>query len=150
MTIREASVKFNLDEKEIRARKKGNMIIGVRKEGKNVVIPDDTILIPSKKEVQSFLLQILKYKNNKSIAISRAMCPQKEQLQAIMIYLYDRGFVAEYSFSENIKTLFDSIQITDGGFDFILGRGSFGKLSSIVPVPIQLNPSINISAIKVG
>ena len=88
MTIKEASVKFNLDEKEIRARKKDNMIIGVRKDGKSVVIPNDTILIPSKKEIQSFLLQIVKYKNNKSIAISRAMCPQKEQLQAIMIYLY--------------------------------------------------------------
>ena len=54
MTIKEASVKFNLDEKEIRARKKDNMIIGVRKDGINVVIPDDTILIPSKKEIQSF------------------------------------------------------------------------------------------------
>ena len=29
MTIKEASVKFNLDEKEIRTRKKDNMIIGV-------------------------------------------------------------------------------------------------------------------------
>ena len=88
MTIREASVKFNLDEKEIRARKKDNMIIGVRKDGKSVVIPNDTILIPSKKDIQSFLLQIIKYKNNKSIAISREMSPQKQQLQAVMIYLY--------------------------------------------------------------
>ena len=150
MTIREASVKFNLDEKEIRARKKDNMIIGVRKDGKSVVIPNDTILIPSKKDIQSFLLQIIKYKNNKSIAISRAMCPQKEQLQAVMIYLYKKGFIGSFTFSEDIAVLFDNIQITDCGFDFVLGYGSFDKLSSIGPIPIQLNPSINISAIKVG
>ena len=150
MTIKEASIKFNLDEKEIRARKKDNMIIGVRNEGKNVVIPNDTILIPSKKDVQSFLLQIVKYKNNKSIIISRSMCPEKEQLQAIMIYLYNRGFIGEYTFSENIASLFDNVQITDSGFDFVLGYGSFVRLSSIVSKPIQLNPSINISAIKVG
>lgn len=150
MTVKEASIQFNLDEKEIRARKKDNMIIGVRKDGKNVVIPNDTILIPSKKDIQSFLLQIVKYKNNKSIAISRAMCPQKDQLQAIMIYLYNRGFVGEFIFSEDIEALFDNIQITDSGFDFIFGYGSFNKLSNIAPIPIQLNSNINISAIKVG
>lgn len=150
MTIKEASVNFNLDEKEIRARKKDNMIIGVRKDGNCVVIPNDTILIPSKKDIQSFLLQIVKYKNNNSITISRAMCPTSEQLQAIMIYLYNRGFIGEYTFSEDIYTLFDNIQITDSGFDFVFGYGSFNKLSSVVSIPIQLKPSINISAIKVG
>lgn len=78
------------------------------------------------------------------------MCPQKEQLQAIMIYLYNRGFIGNFTFSEDIEVLFDNIQITDSGFDFVFGYGSFNKLSSIVPIPIQLNPSINISAIKVG
>jgi hypothetical protein len=150
MTIKEASVHFNLDEKEIRARKKDNMIIGVRKDGKCVVIPNDTILIPSKKDIQSFLLQIVKYKNNNSVTISRAMCPKTEQLQAIMIYLYNRGFIGEYTFSEDIGVLFKNIQITDSGFDFIFGYGSFDKLSNVVSIPIQLNPSINISAIKVG
>lgn len=150
MTIKEASAKFNLDEKEIRARKKENMIIDVHNDGKRVVIPDDTILIPSKKDIQSFLLQIIKYKNNNSIVISRELCPGKEQLQAVMIYLYKRGFIGNFTFSEEIKTLFDNVQITDSGFDFVLGYGSFGKLSNITPTPIQLNPSINISLVKVG
>lgn len=150
MTIKEASAKFNLDEKEIRARKKENMIIDVHNDGKRVVIPDDTILIPSKKDIQSFLLQIIKYKNNNSIVISRALCPEKEQLQAVMIYLYKRGFIGNFTFSEEIETLFDNVQITDSGFDFVLGYGSFGKLSNIMPAPIQLNPSINISLIKIG
>jgi hypothetical protein len=150
MTIKEASVKFNLDEKVIRARKKENMIIGVRKDGNSVVIPNDTVLIPSKKDIQSFLLQIIKYKNNKATTISRAMCPQKEQLQAIMIYLYQRGFVGKFEFSEDIENLFDNIQITDIGFDFVFGYGSFDKLSNIVSVPVQINPSFSFSAIKVG
>lgn len=150
MTIKEASAKFKLDEKEIRARKNENMIIDVHNDGKRVVIPDDTILIPSKKDIQSFLLQIIKYKNNNSIVISRELCPEKEQLQAVMIYLYKRGFIGNFTFSEEIKTLFDNVQITDSGFDFVLGYGSFGKLSNITPTPIQLNPSINISLVKVG
>lgn len=150
MTIKEASVKFNLDEKEIRARKKDEMIIGVRKDGRNVVIPNDTILIPSKKDIQSFLLQIVKYKNNKSTIISRSICPQTEQLQALMIYLYNKGFIGNFTFSEDIKVMFDNVQITDSGFDFVFGYGAFNKLSNVVSIPIQLNPNINISAIKVG
>lgn len=75
MTIREASKKFNLEEKEIRNRQRNDMIPGIYKEGKNIVIPDNTEIIPSKKEIQSFLLQILKYRNNNNIVISRKLCP---------------------------------------------------------------------------
>lgn len=150
MTTGEASEKFNLDEKEIRARKNDNMIIGAYNKRRRIVIPDDTILIPSKKDIQSFLLQIIKYKSNNSIVISRALCPGRDQLQAVMIYLYERGFIGNFTFSEEIKSLFDNVQITDSGFDFVFDYGSFGKLSNITPTPIQLNPSINISLIKVG
>lgn len=150
MTIKEASVKFGIEEKEIRTRKKDNMIIGVYKDGKSVVIPDETMLIPSKKQIQSFLLQIVKYKNNNSFSISRALCPQEDQLNALMNYLYERGFIGEYTFTKDIKRLFDNIQITDDGFDFVFGHCCFNKLSSIDSIPIQLNPSINLSVIKVG
>ena len=49
MTIKEASVKFNLEVQEIRRRKRDDMILGVRKDGRKIIIPDDTVLIPSKK-----------------------------------------------------------------------------------------------------
>lgn len=150
MTTGEASEKFNLSKEEIRARKNANMIIGAYNKRHRIVIPDDTILIPSKKDIQSFLLQIIKYKNNNSIAISRALCPGKDQLHAVMKYLYKRGFIGNFTFSEEIKTLFDNVQITDSGFDFVFDYGSFGKLSNITPTPIQLNPSINVSLVKVG
>ena len=150
MTTGEASEKFNLAKEEIRARKNANMIIGAYNKRHRIVIPDDTILIPSKKDIQFFLLQIIKYKNNNAIVISRELCPEREQLQAVMIYLYRRGFIGNFTFSEEIKTLFDNVQITDSGFDFVFDYGSFDRLSNITPVPIQLNPSINISLIKVG
>lgn len=152
MTIREASIKFNLDEKEIRKRKKDNMIINVRRDGRCVVIPDDTMVIPSKKDIQSFLLQIIKYKNNNSFAISRSLCPEKEQLSAIMKYLYIRGFIGDYTFAEKIEDLFSNVQITDSGFDFVFGYGSFSKLSSIISTPIYLNlgADCSFSIVKVG
>lgn len=150
MTVKEASVKFNIEEKEIRNRKKDNMIIGARKEGRNIVIPDDTVLIPSKKDIQSFLLQIVKYKNNQFAIISRSICPSDEQMKAVMCYLYNRGFIGEYIFSENIKEMFNAIQITDDGFDFMLGHGTFQKLSNIISSPIQINPNLNFSVVKVG
>ena len=66
MTTGEASEKFNLAKEEIRARKNANMIIGAYNKRHRIVIPDDTILIPSKKDIQFFLLQIIKYKNIKA------------------------------------------------------------------------------------
>ena len=42
MTVKEASIRFNLNEKEIRKRQRDNMIIGIRKDGRSVVIPDNT------------------------------------------------------------------------------------------------------------
>lgn len=150
MTIREASIKFNLDEKEIRKRKKDNMIINVRKDGRSVVIPDDTMLIPSKADIQSFLLQIIKYKNNNAFTISKSLCPGREQLHAVMDYLYKRGFIGNYTFTEEIEEMFSNVQMTDSGFDFVFGYGSFDKLSSIVSAPVHLNASGSFSLVKVG
>ena len=73
MTVKEASIRFDLDEKEIRKRQRDNMIIGIRKDGRSVVIPDNTEIIPSKSEVRSFLFQILKKRNNVETIISRSL-----------------------------------------------------------------------------
>ena len=53
MTVKEAADKLNLDEKEVRKRRKDNMIIGLRKVNGRLIIPDDTAIIPSKKETKS-------------------------------------------------------------------------------------------------
>ncbi len=150
MTIKEASVKFNIDEKEIRNRKRDNMIIGVRKDGRTIVIPNDTILIPSKKDIQSFLFQIIKYKNNPSTTISRGLCPNSDQLEVLINYLYKRGFIGQFDYINDISELFRRIQLTEDGFSFVFGVSSMKRIASIIPSPLQLNPSINISAIKVG
>ena len=150
MTVKEASIRFNIDEKEIRKRRKDKMIIGARTDGKSVVIPDDTIIIPSKNDIQHFILQIIKYKNNNTYPISRSLCPQSEQLKAVIDYLFKRGFIGEVDFEENISTLFKKIQITDDGFDYVIGYGKYNKLLNIQSVPININPNISISALHVG
>ena len=60
MTVKEASVIFKLEEKEIRKRNSDSMILGVGKIGRNIFIPDDTKIIPSKLEIKAFLVQIIK------------------------------------------------------------------------------------------
>ena len=50
------------------------MIFGVRTVKNRVIIPDETVIIPSKQEIQAFLFQILKYKNNPNVTISREFC----------------------------------------------------------------------------
>mgnify|MGYP000130445727 CR=1 FL=1 len=82
MTVKEASIRFDLDEKEIRKRQRDNMIIGIRKDGRSVVIPDNTEIIPSKSEVRSFLFQILKKRNNVETIISRSLCPTTSSLKS--------------------------------------------------------------------
>lgn len=74
MNIKEAAEKFGLDETEIKNRKKDGMIFGVRTVKNRVIIPDETVIIPSKQEIQAFLFQILKYKNNPNVTISREFC----------------------------------------------------------------------------
>lgn len=154
MTTKEASEKFHLDIKEVRARIKDKMIPDVYKKGSRIIIPDETSIFPSKNDIKQFLFQIIKYKNNNSTVISRELCPQAEQLQALMAYLYKRGFIGKYIFSEDIRILFDNVQLTDSGLEFVFGQNAFAKLSGLASIPLQLNPSFNTSisaiAIKVG
>ena len=122
MTVKEASKKFNLDEKEIRNRQRNDMIIGIRKDGRNIVIPYDTEIIPSKKDIQSFLLQILRQRNNVNTVISRKLCPDKSTPDSLMRYLYKRGFIGRY---DETSTDVDSISIArpqnrSGGADIFL------------------------------
>ena len=139
MTVKEASIRFDLDEKEIRKRQRDNMIIGIRKDGRSVVIPDNTEIIPSKSEVRSFLFQILKKRNNVETIISRSLCPTTSSLKSLLSYLYKRGFIGEYS--ENVPTdeLINSVRLTDDGLSYIFGEKMFTSLN--IPISIPLNIS---------
>ena len=149
MTVKEASEKFNIDEKEIRKRNKDGMILGVRKDGRHIVIPNDTIIIPAKKEIQSLLLQIIKLKNCDAYPINRKVCLNEAMLKAIITYLYERGFIEEIKFESDIKDLFHKIRITDDGFDYVIGYGTYGRLSRFELTPISINPSVNFTALRV-
>lgn len=139
MTVKEASIRFDLDEKEIRKRQRDNMIIGIRKDGRSVVIPDNTEIIPSKSEVRSFLFQILKKRNNVETIISRGLCPTTSSLKSLLSYLYKRGFIGEYS--ENVPTdeLINSVRLTDDGLSYIFGEKMFTSLNIPISIPLNIN-----------
>ena len=149
MNVKEASRKFNLDEKGVRKRCSDHMVRGVYKEKGKIVIPDETTIIPSKIDIQNFLFQILKYKNNNSIAISRTLCPGEKELHELCKYLYMRGFVGEFNFTNNIQYLFNNIKLTDDGLAFVFGR-LYEKISSERYSKLNVNPTANFSFINVN
>lgn len=88
MTIKEASIKFNVDKSIIKKSIEGGML-PKRKIGRFCDIPDDTKFIPVKSEIQYFLFQILKFKNDGNKGISRKLCPNAESLNILFEYLYN-------------------------------------------------------------
>lgn len=139
MTMKEAAKKFNLDEKELRNRRKAEMILGVHKEGRYIVIPDETEIIPSKQSIQTFLLQILKKKNNEGYIFPRNLCSDKKDLAALLHYLFVRGFIGEYD-TENPETvLHGEVCLTEEGIEYIFGQKKYQALNASMPVNLSFS-----------
>lgn len=148
MTVKEAADKLNLDEKEVRKRRKDNMIIGLRKVNGRLIIPDDTAIIPSKKEIQAFLVQILKFKNDSNYVISRELCPDANSLNNIVTYLFKRGFIGEVKSDSNIAHLFSRIKVTESGFDYVVKSNINSTTTSNVSINIlSVNPQLKVGAV---
>lgn len=145
MTIKEASVKFKIDEKEIRKRQREGMIIGIRKEGKSVIVPDDTEIIPSKRDIKSFLLQILKQRNNATTIISRGLCPDEKTLRSLLKYLYKRGLIGEYDETISDNDLIKQVKLTDEGLSYVFGDKNYTSLNTPIALPLTVN--INIASV---
>ena len=150
MTVKEANVRFGKDVKDIRKSHKDGMILGSHKVGRNIIIPDETTIIPAKKEIQNFLLQILKFKNNHFYVISRDLCPTPDHLKVLVEYLVKKGLIGSVNISDNITDniteLLESIQLTDKGFEFTFSAYYYDKINAICSVPLN----INISGVHVG
>ena len=71
MTTNEACENSDWKRKRLYKRIKAGMIPGVVKKGRMFVIPNETPFIPSEQEIRTFLLQILKFKNNPSYVFFR-------------------------------------------------------------------------------
>jgi hypothetical protein len=139
MTVKEASIHFNLEEKEIRKRYNAKMIIGARKDGRCIVIPDNTEVIPSKAEIKAFLLQILKQRNNPSHIMSRGLCPDLGSLKCLLRYLYTRGFIGGYRDCESAEEMLTNIQLTEEGFSFVFGEKTYIALNKGFSIPLSIN-----------
>ena len=150
MNTKEAAEKFKLDIQEVRNRKDDGMILGVRTVKGRIIIPDDTAIIPSKQDIQAFLLEILKYKNNPGTTVSRKLCPDEESLRTVVEYAYRRGFIGEYEFQSSISNLFQSLSLTDEGLAYVIGAGRLNQMTTYSIHPITLNPELKIGLINIG
>lgn len=139
MTIKEASRRFCIEEKEVRKRYRDGMIPNAYKDGKYIVIPEETEIIPSKEDVKTFLLQIIKFRNNEKHIFSRGICPNLDTLNALLSYLYKRGMIGYYDKDLTEEKLLTSIQLTDIGFSYVFGEKVYGKLNRNVVVPLTIN-----------
>ena len=149
MTIKKASEIFKVDEKIIRKSVNDGML-PKQKVGRNVEIPDETEFIPIKNDIQAFLFQILRYKNNPHYPISRRMCPDAKSLKILFDYLYNNGYIAECEFSEDICTLFNNIVLTDEATNLIFSKYKIDQLKNITFMPININPTLKVGLINVG
>lgn len=147
MTTKQASVRFNIDEREIRKRNKDGMIMGVTKEHGFLIIPDETKLIPSKADVKAFLFQILKFKNNQSIVLAQNMFPDVERLKIFAEFLFLKGYIGRYDDFCNEKDFLNAVQITDIGMQLVFGNNVVGKLS--MPITVNFAPSVNVKLLHV-
>ncbi|MBQ2284182.1 MAG: hypothetical protein II244_00790 [Clostridia bacterium] len=147
MTIKRASEVFNLDEKIIRKSIKDGML-EKRRVGKMIEIPDDTKFIPQKRDIKNFLFHILCCKNNAHYPVPRKMCPNNESLKILLEYLYCKGFIIEYDFSEDTSNLFHNIVLTDDAIAFIFGKYNVGQITGTEGNAIQINPTIKFGVIN--
>lgn len=139
MTTKEASRCFRLDAKEVRKRFRDGMIIDAYKDGNYIIVPDETEVIPSKQEIKSFLLQIIKLKNNDAYVISRGLCPDITTLKVLIRYLYKRGIIGNYDESLPEAELLASIQLTDTGFAYMFGQSTYVALNQSITIPVNIN-----------
>ena len=149
MTIKKAAEIFKINEKIIRKSVNDGML-PKQKVGRNVEIPDETEFIPIKNDIQAFLFQILRYKNNPHYPISRRMCPDAKSLKILFDYLYNNGYIAECEFSEDIGTLFNNIVLTDEATNLIFSKYKIDQLKNITFMPININPTLKVGLINVG
>lgn len=143
MTIKRAAEIFQIDEKIIRKSINDGML-QKRKIGRNIEISDDTKFIPVKNDIQAFLFQILRYKNNPHLPISRRMCPNTDSLKFLFEYLYHKGYITEYKFSEDITDLFENTVLTDEATDLIFSKYRIDQLKNINFMPISINPTLKV------
>lgn len=149
MTVKEASILFGKDESRIRESIKEGMVPGIRKAKGRYVIPDDTKIIPSKMDIRFFLLEVIKFKNNPNVVISRSSFPDVDSLSALLELVYRLGFIGEYSLNDmDVQTAFKVIQLTDKGLELLVGRSSMNALSkyqiNLLPINMSITNQIGL------
>ena len=116
MTVKEASNRFKIDEKEIRKLCKAKMIPDAFKDEYRYSIPDSTVVILTSKQICSILIHIIKYRNNTGHLLPESLTNIQSK-SIILDYLCKLGFTT-FVGERNI----DNLKVTDDGFDIILSR----------------------------
>lgn len=146
MTVNEACELFGKDKREIYQCLKEKMVPKARKVKNKWIIPDGTKIIPSKMDIQCFLLEVLKFKNNPKVVVSRSLFPDEESLKILLEYVYNKGLIGEYSLSSfEVSQALSSIKMTEQGFDWLLGKSNQTLSSHQISI-FQINVTNNFQA----
>ena len=138
MTTKEASVKFQISEKDIRSSIKDKMLHAMKESGR-YIIDDNIAFIPIKRNIQAFLFKILQYKNNNHIALDFSLCHNEHELKIVMDYLFEKGYISQFNFTSNINELFSNTTLTDKGISFAIGKNIVSKRIIDIHVSFPIN-----------
>ena len=143
MTVKEASMKFQIAEKEIYKSIRDGLLYAI-KISRKYQIADDIQFIPTKNTLQAFLFQILKHKNNPNIALDQSLFPNKEKLLVLLSWLFTNGYITQYKSFSGIKDCFNAVMLTDKGIKFSVGEKI---VQTRLSLPININ--INVGLVNV-
>lgn len=142
MTIKEAEERFGIDDKILQklcrdSKSEEIPYVNAIKINNKWIIDDSTCIILTKQHISNALYQLLRYKNNQNVAISRRCFPEDETLHMTYKKLYTLGFVTQFiSEFSSLDQLFSTLMITEEGFDFLFKNKNHKKSSDLPPIQI--------------
>lgn len=144
MTTKQASDTFCIPVRTIRDLCRQNKIADVVKNGREYIIPDDTPVIITDDKAKAFLLQLLKFKNNPDIVLSQCGIDSEQKGRTFLRYLLSQNLIGECDYCDDYRQLLRNMQITDHGFDFLLG--SIAKEPKSININIEVSNNVNNNA----
>ena len=138
MTTKEAAERSGKSINTIRKLCKEQLIPGAIKRSNKWIIPDETRVILDRMEIKTVLIQIIKYKNNPCVVVSRKLFHNDQVMSETIKLLYKLGLIGDYEWKTEIKELFSSIMLTDEGLKMVIPERRTFKLGSISVINVKI------------
>ena len=125
MDTKQASCKFNIGAKEIQEMCRRGLIVGVRKEKRRWVIPDDTKFIVDSNGIKYIIWEIINLQINKNYAFSLKYIETVFKAKECFDYLQLMGYITSFTERETVEETIASVRLSQRAMEEL--RGDKGK-----------------------